>query len=48
MEYLGDFPPCQHRFINSNGMIICQFCGMLSQANRTLQQRIDSASTRLR
>ncbi len=33
MSYIGDFPPCTHRFVNSNGVILCQFCGLVTGAN---------------
>lgn len=25
--YVGDFPPCTHRFVNSNGVVLCERCG---------------------
>ena len=42
MTYVGDFPPCTHKFVNSNGVIICERCGAYSQANKTI--RIVNAS----
>lgn len=33
MTYVGDFPPCSHRFVNSNGIILCQWCGAVTKAN---------------
>lgn len=35
MTYVGDFPPCSHSFINSNGIILCQWCGAVSRANES-------------
>ena len=46
MTYVGDFPPCSHRFINSNGVILCQFCGAVSKADRPT--RTDTSTIRLR
>lgn len=36
MTYVGDFPPCSHRYINSGGMVICQLCGQPAPARRGL------------
>lgn len=33
MTYVGDFPPCTHKFVNSNGIILCEWCGYVSRAN---------------
>lgn len=30
MTYVGDFPPCTHRFVNSNGVVLCERCGTLA------------------
>lgn len=27
MTYVGDFPPCTHKFVNSNGVVLCERCG---------------------
>ena len=27
MTYVGDFPPCIHKFVNSNGVVLCEHCG---------------------
>lgn len=42
MTYVGDFPPCTHKFVNSNGVVLCEYCGALSQANRST--RVSTAS----
>ena len=34
--YVGDFPPCTHKFSYSNGVILCEYCGFISQANAKL------------
>lgn len=36
MTYIGDFPPCSHKFVNSNGIILCEWCGLTSRANQSV------------
>jgi len=48
MTYVGDFPPCLHKFVNSNGIILCEWCGFVSRANQSLQTRINTAQGLLR
>lgn len=31
MTYVGDFPPCTHKFVNSNGVVLCERCGAFPQ-----------------
>lgn len=48
MTYVGDFPPCTHNFINSNGMILCQWCGAVSRANDSFATRLATGTNALR
>ena len=29
MTYVGDFPPCVHKFVFSNGVVLCEKCGLI-------------------
>lgn len=35
MSYIGDFPPCTHHYVNSNGIVICEWCGQPPKVKRT-------------
>lgn len=48
MTYVGDFPPCAHKFVNSNGVILCEWCGATTHANDSFALRLSNGANQLR
>jgi hypothetical protein len=36
MTYVGDFPPCTHKFVVSSGVVLCERCGVFPASRATI------------